>query len=465
MAQSEFTTKMEAMSAGDAKVDRADMLGAWAAKAVGTAVDKIYRRPGGGRNEAWDVEFADGRKLFLRVDMGGAQPYEKYTLRREAEIYSALFKAGIPVPEVIAVHPDVEAVLLSYVQGVAPLAKLPVEDQHSIIDSFVPQIAKMHAIDPNSMDIPSLKPVVSIKDHVTRELDMWEERLNYSGRANPFLQACLRWMRDNNPEVAGTPCLVQGDTGPGNFLHDGKKLTAIVDFELSHLGDPMEDLAWIGTRNAQEPVPDYGRLIALYEKESGTKVDLFRLRFHMLLAEWRIAVLAAERPVLKASPAGDIGAQLIFGGGLHMRLTCEAMATLLGVDFGEWTRHEASENFATSVFDAILTQMKDIVVPSISDAFASGRAKGISRALKYLREVERFGDRPLQSELDDISGLLGKRCDDVELGRAELQDAVLAGKLTAADLLQYEWNRVCWNHTLVGDAMGVLATRHLPKVG
>ena len=58
--------------------------------------------------------------------------------------------------------------------------------------------------------------------------------------------------------------LVQGDTGPGNFLHDGSKLTAIVDFELAHIGDPMEDLAWIGTRNAQEPVPDFDRLLALY---------------------------------------------------------------------------------------------------------------------------------------------------------------------------------------------------------
>jgi hypothetical protein len=184
----------------------------------------------------------------------------------------------------------------------------------------------------------------------------------------------------------------------------------------------------------------------------------------MLFAEWRIGVLGAGRPSSKVSAAGDIGAQLIFGGGLHMRLTCEAMATVLGVDLGEWTKFFADESDASGVFDAVLSQMKDIVVPNIGDPFASGRAKGISRALKYLREVERFGQRPIESELHDLSGLLGHTCTDLDRGRADLQRAVLDGRLSAQDLLHYEWNRVCWNHTLVGEAMGVLASRHLPKV-
>ncbi len=456
---------MYSMGDGGVAGERESKLATWVAEATGAPIERIFRRPGGGRNEAWDVEFKQQRpKLFLRVDMGGGAPYETYTLRREAEIYDALHKAGIPVPEVIAVHSEIEAVLLGYVEGTAPLAKLPVEQQHSIVDSFVPWIAKMHALDVNTMHLPTLGPVGTIKEHVARELDVWETRLNYHARSTPFLQACLKWLRENNPEVPGRPCLVQGDTGPGNFLHDGSKLTAIVDFELAHIGDPMEDLAWIGTRNAQEPVPDFDRLLALYESESGTKVDAFRLKYHMLFAEWRIGVLDAARPSSRVSAAGDIGAQLIFGGGLHMRLTCEAMAALLDVDLGAWTKFPADESSASGVFDAVLEQMKDIVVPNISDAFASGRAKGISRALKYLREVERFGDRPLQSELHDLSGLLGHTVVDVERGRSDLQKAVIEGRLDAKDLLTYEWNRVCWNHTLVGEAMGVLASRHLPKV-
>jgi hypothetical protein len=66
--------------------------------------------------------------------------------------------------------------------------------------------------------------------------------------------------------------------------------------------------------------------------------------------------------------------------------------------------------------------------------------------------------------LHDLSGLLGHTVVDVERGRSDLQKAVIEGRLDAKDLLTYEWNRVCWNHTLVGEAMGVLASRHLPKV-
>ena len=87
---------------------------------------------------------------------------------------------------------------------------------------------------------------------------------------------------------------MQGDTGPGNLLHDGAHLTALLDFELAHLGDPMEDLAWIGTRNAQEPVPDFDALLDAYVRAGGA-VDRARIRYHFVFAELRIAVLAIER--------------------------------------------------------------------------------------------------------------------------------------------------------------------------
>jgi aminoglycoside phosphotransferase (APT) family kinase protein len=171
---------MYSMGDGGVAGERESKLATWVAEATGAPIERIFRRPGGGRNEAWDVEFKQQRpKLFLRVDMGGGAPYETYTLRREAEIYDALHKAGIPVPEVIAVHSEIEAVLLGYVEGAAPLAKLPVEQQHSIVDSFVPWIAKMHALDVNKMHLPTLGPVGTIKEHVARELDVWETRLNY----------------------------------------------------------------------------------------------------------------------------------------------------------------------------------------------------------------------------------------------------------------------------------------------
>ena len=76
------------------------------------------------------------------------------------------------------------------------------------------------------------------------------------------------------PEYDGDPVLVQGDTGPGNFMYDGDRVTAIVDWELAHLGDPMDDIAWLSWRATQQGWPDFPDAdLREYEAASGIEVD------------------------------------------------------------------------------------------------------------------------------------------------------------------------------------------------
>ena len=271
---------------------------AWVADATGAASATVQRRPGGGRHQAWDVTLTgpDGTTVrrFLRADAARPGPHESYTLWREAEIYAALADAGLPVPPVLAVHPDHPAVLMAYADGGARFAGLDEAAQIAILDDLVAALVRMHQLDVTTLALPSLLPATTVADHVRAELDVWEGRLDESGQAEPFLRACFAWLRAHVPDVDGPPSLVQGDTGPGNLLHDGAHLTALLDFELAHLGDPMEDLAWIGTRNAQEPVPDFDALVDAYVRAGGD-VDRARIRYHFVFAELRIAVLAIER--------------------------------------------------------------------------------------------------------------------------------------------------------------------------
>src|SRR5262249_21265922 len=143
-------------------------------------------------------------------------------------------------------------------------------------------------------------------------------------------EACFQWLREHVPDTGDAPPrLVQGDTGPGNLLHDGSRVTALLDFELAHLGDPMEDIAWVGTRNAQEPIPDMSRFLTKYDGASGITPDAARLRYHSLLAELRIAVLGVERQDATSSDLAEHGNHVIYGT-LHRRLTVEALAAALG---------------------------------------------------------------------------------------------------------------------------------------
>ena len=441
-------------------------LEAWIADETGARDVALQRRPGGGRHQAWDVDIttADGTtaRHFLRADAQRPGPHESYTLWREAEIYQALSDAGLPVPRILAVHPDHPAVLMAYADGVARFTGLDPDAQTSILDDLVAALVRMHHLDVTAMDLPALLPARSVADHVRAELDEWEGRLEQSGQAEPFLRACFAWLRAHVPEVEGPPSLVQGDTGPGNLLHDGTHLTALLDFELAHLGDPMEDLAWIGTRNAQEPVPDFNALLDAYV-DAGGEIDVERIRYHFVLAELRIAVLSIERADRAPTADADIGSGLIYGT-LHTRLTAEALAAATATPLPDPPPDDAVDTDATPYFDAVLEQLRAVIVPAIDDAFAAQRAKSAARVLKYLREVERAGDRPVRAELAELTRVLGAPPTTVHEGRRLLDAEVRAGRLDALALLPYAWTRVQWEQRLRAGAMGVLATRHLPDL-
>ena len=441
-------------------------LESWIANATGAHEVTLRRRPGGGRHQAWDVDLvgSDGAttRRFLRADAVRPASHESYTLWREAEIYGALAEAGLPVPQILAVHPDHPAVMMAYADGVARFAGLDPAAQTAILDDLVVALVRMHHLDVTTMHLPSLLPTGRVADHVRAELDEWEGRLDHSGQAEPFLRACFAWLRAHVPDVDGPPSLVQGDTGPGNLLHDGAHLTALLDFELAHLGDPMEDLAWIGTRNAQEPVPDFHALLDAYMRAGGA-IDVERIQYHFVLAELRIAVLAIERADRAPTPDADIGSGLIYGT-LHTRLTAEALAVATGTPLPDDPADDTLDTGATPYFDAVLEQLRTVVVPEIGDAFAAQRAKSAARVLKYLREVERAGDRPVEAELTELTRVLGAPPESVADGRRALDDEVRAGRLDAIALLPYAWTRVQWEQRLRAGAMGVLASRHLPDL-
>ncbi len=443
-----------------------ETLETWLRDATGAAAVDVQRRPGGGRHQAWDVTLtmADGpiAHRFLRADAARPAPHETYTLWREAEIYAALAGVGIPVPAVLAVHPDHPAVLMEYAPGTARFAGLDPAQQTTVLDDLVDVLVRMHAIDVSTLPLPSLLPARRVDDHVRAELDEWEGRLDASGQAEPFLRACFAWLRAQVPDVDGPPSLVQGDTGPGNLLHDDGRLTAVLDFELAHLGDPMEDLAWIATRNAQEPVPDFEALLDAYTRAGGT-IDRARIRYHLVLAELRIAVLAIERADRAPSPDADVGSGLIYGT-LHTRLTAEAFAAATGAALPDPPDDTRSDTAVTAYYDAVLEQLRTVVVPAVDDAFAIQRAKSAARVLKYLREVDRAGDAPVVAELDAAARLVDARPATVDDARHRLEAEVMAGRLDAVALLPYAWARVQWEQRLREGAMGVLATRHLPAL-
>jgi aminoglycoside phosphotransferase (APT) family kinase protein len=437
---------------------------AFVEEATGRAVADIRRRPAGGRRQAYEVHLDDGDVCFLRYDPSVLKPWDPYSLRREAGVYRALAGSAVPVARVLGVHPEAQAVLLSHARGRAPFTAIgDPEVQRALQDELVEVLVALHALDPRRLDLPELGEVKTTAEHLEDELDVWETMYTRDARPDPLLTAGFIWLRAAAPAVDATPSLVQGDTGPGNFLHEGRHITAVVDWEFAHFGDPMEDLAWVSTRSVQEPLPDFAALVRDYGTRSGRTVDPTRIRYYRVLVELRIGVLGARR--LGDRPrGGEVGNGLAFGQ-LHRKLLVDALVDALGLDIPALGEPEPPDDEDDWLYEEALDQLRKVVLPAVADPFAQLRTKGVARLVKYCRANARWRDAIRTRTAADLAAFLGDPGDrhgeaaGVEELEAELDRRLRAGTVPVAAALPVLARKVQREVARSADVMGVLARR------
>ena len=452
-----------------------DELIAWIEEIAGAPVVHADRQPGGARKEAWFVDVDNGRdtrELFLRYDRSDpTRTGDPWTLHREASVYLALQHTDVPVPEVLAVHPDQQAMLSVRLYGQNWFSRLTDPgERESTAKHFMEKLATLHRLDPGNLDLPYFPPPTSLPDMVRHELDEWDRVIEFRGGApDPQLAFALGWLRRNIPEIDGPVVLVQGDTGPGNFMYANGKVVAIVDWELAHFGDPMDDIAWLSLRATQEPFTDFPARLREYEELSGHPIDDRRVHYYRVMAETKLLVMGhrpegASRDANAEGGGADIGNGLIYGM-LHRRLWFEAIAAFLDFDLPPAeTRPHREPADHDWLYGALLDQLRDVVVPRITDPLALQRTKGFARIIKYLRAVSDDGAFYDHCELDDIAKLVGAPAASLSEARAAMTEAVRAGGVSDLDYLAYAWRRTARDNELMRAASGALADRHWPEL-
>jgi hypothetical protein len=208
----------------------------------------------------------------------------------------------------------------------------------------------------------------------------------------------------------------------------------------------------------QEPFTVLADRLRDYARHTGWDLDLDRIRYYRAFAELRVVILGHRRNEA-IDVRGEVGNGLIYSE-LHRRLFCEAMADNLGLPMPEQADLEAPTTAVQWLYEAMLTQLREIVVPRSSDPFVIQRAKGMARVLKHLQQVDRYGDAAAEGELADLRELLGDQVASIDDGRAELVKRLAAGSVSDADALRYFGRRTSRHTELLRPAMGVLADRH-----
>ncbi|MGV0852421.1 phosphotransferase family protein [Mycolicibacterium phlei] len=449
----------------------ADDIRAWVAEVTGAARVDVNQVPGGASRQAWFVDIVAGagrQALFLRYDPRDPDPYSAFhPLAVEAEIMAELHRHGVTVPRVLAAHPRRQAVLLERVHGGTWFSKIADPDEQvRTARDFIAKLAVLHRIDAADLTIPSLGPAGTVEGHVRAEIAAMRERVDRYGRPAPLLRFCIDWLERNIPAYDGPTVLVQGDTGPGNFMYADGAVTAIVDWELAHFGDPMDDIAWLSLRTVQDTFTDFPARLAEYEELSGHRIDEDRVWYYRLFAETRLASLSPGSVDTRASvPAGspDAGNSLIYGM-LHRRLLIEALAHVVGIPEVDVALPEGdTRSEHAPVYDAATTAMSAAAART-ADGLAVRYVKGAARLMKYLAEVDRIGARVDADETAELAALLGRTPASVGDGRRALAEAVSRGELSERDYVAQLWRGIKRDDYLTRTASGALGRRTWPPL-
>ena len=273
-------------------------------------VSELARIPGGASRETYRFRIRAGgteRGLILRRD----PPASLIETERDTEYraYEAFHGLGLPVPEPIALErgsgplerPFFIMEEIAFCQTGAILSPDPFgEHRDSIGEQFFTALGRIAAVDPRDVGLSDISGESDIHDTAMHEVARWEKVVDEDEvEPQPIVRAAIRWLKRNPPPPAQKIAVVHGDYRTGNFLYDaGGTIRAILDWEMAHLGDPLEDLGWAfdplwSGGNPERPGGMIPRADALriWEKVSGLKADPAALAWWEIFASVKGAAI------------------------------------------------------------------------------------------------------------------------------------------------------------------------------
>jgi len=280
------------------------------------SVSNVYRIPGGASRETWafDAQWReDGKEIrqgfILRRDPDASVLETDRDL--EFRVMDAVQAHGIPVPRMFWLEQDTSWLdrpffVMERVDGceTSP-SKVLMDPRFYVVrdrigERFVDILAAIHRLEWRALGLDFLGPPANEDSCGMMEIEKWEAIVDREAlEPQPVLRAACRWLRRRLPPPAQRIVLVHADYRTGNFLCDPQgQIVGVLDWEMAHLGDPMEDIAWACLRPwrwmGDEQVGGLLRREEFYEKysaASGLRVDEEAVRFWEVLGNVKLAAI------------------------------------------------------------------------------------------------------------------------------------------------------------------------------
>lgn len=286
---------------GEPPADLATALGNVMARAGITGpVDDLVRLTGGANMESWRFRVADRAFVLRRAPSPQWLAGRAIDMAGEARIVRHARAGGVPAPVVVADCTWDDPVGAGYVMECLPGTADPdaaLAGSAALAEDIARALARVHALDPAGAEhLPRLEPAAGVEKLAAQFSD--------AGGDRPIIALGLSWLRTHLPPTV-PPVVVHGDLRIGNLMVDQGRLTGVLDWELAHLGDGHEDLAYgcmTVWRFGRLDRPAFGltdveSLAAAYRAAGGEAFDPARFRFWLVYRTvwWALGCLEMGR--------------------------------------------------------------------------------------------------------------------------------------------------------------------------
>ena len=275
----------------------------------GLRINGLQRTSSGFSRENWvfDASWREGgttvtEPLIMRRDP--VSSLLETDRRVEFAVLEALARTSIPAPRVRWLDADGAwlgrpSVVMVREEGTCDWFVLngewPLDRRVSLAHAFCDLLAEVHHVDWRAI---GLDRVLSDPgpDAALVAVDHWEDTLRrHQLEAHPEMEVVAAWLRANAPKAQAT-VLVHADWKPGNALLEDGRIAVMLDWELAHLGDPLEDLGWITqpTRAREHQIPgvwEREQIFERYRARSGFHTDPAAVHWWNVLSLFKLSVI------------------------------------------------------------------------------------------------------------------------------------------------------------------------------
>jgi aminoglycoside phosphotransferase (APT) family kinase protein len=375
-----------------------ELLG-WIEGVTGTPVAAVQELTGGASRNSYILSDGSGAKYFLRLDAGhGPLSGTAFTLAREYAVLSQLQGNGVPVPRVLSFSPEHNAALMEFIPGYTSYQKTGSQaEEAKLRRDLMAVVVTLQRIDPRKITALGEHRGSPLGTAIPADMTLW--RRMYDERVtirDPLVEFSLNWLGRTVPD-ADSPCVVvHGDVGPGNFLIADGQLKALIDWEMTRLGHPLEDVACIIARALGAPFGEAREHVDNYEQVTGTTVNYRKLDYalSLVMSRWLVGILMAlSRPSALQNVPMLFAFRQINGMAL-----IEALCRQNDVPVIEQSMHFRNADPCFSVFAYAHDCLTQLAADPGSIAASSYKLRGMADIMAYLRSFIDYGPEVYERE-------------------------------------------------------------------